>query len=201
MHDTHPNPLTPATADLRDFPFMPLDVMRLRDSDLVAEATGEEFKAAVLLWCAAWHQIPAGSIPNTERWLARHSGAGSHWKKVSEVALRGWVECSDGRLYHPVICEKVLRAWKRRQALLRRENRRLHLQSADWAAIRSQVFERDDFTCTYCHERGVELECDHVVPVASGGETTLSNLTTACKRCNRSKGSKALSAWREGTAA
>ena len=42
-----PEPLTPLEADLRGMPFMPLDVVRLTDSDLFALSTGEEFKAAL----------------------------------------------------------------------------------------------------------------------------------------------------------
>jgi hypothetical protein len=100
-------PLTPPDCDLRDFQFMPLDVLRLRDSDLSTLSTGDEFKAAVLLWCASWHQVPAASLPADERLLARHSGAGPAWKKVREVAMRGFVLCSDGRYYHPVVAEKA----------------------------------------------------------------------------------------------
>lgn len=114
MADQRPAPPVPVDLDLRDFPFMPLDVLRLRDSDLATLATGEEFKAAVLLWCASWHQVPAGSVPKDERWLARHSGAGSAWKKVREEALRGFVEHSDGRLYHVVVVEKALTSWQRK---------------------------------------------------------------------------------------
>lgn len=109
------DPLVPAEVDLRDFAFMPLDVLRLRDSDLVTHASGDAFKAAVLLWCVSWHQVPAGSIPKDEKWLARHSGAGSAWKKLRADALRGFVECSDGRLYHPVVAEKALEAWLKKQ--------------------------------------------------------------------------------------
>jgi hypothetical protein len=108
-------PLVPATVDLRDYEFMPLKVARLRDSDLVTYSTGEEFKAAVLLWCAAWHQVPAGSLPNDDRWLAKHSGAGLAWRKLKPGAMRGWVECDDGRLYHPVIAEVVLSSWDKKQ--------------------------------------------------------------------------------------
>jgi len=110
-----PAPLVPVEIDLRDFAFMPLDVLRLRDSDLSTVATGDEFKAAVLLWCIAWHQIPAGSVPNDERWLARHSGAGAKWKKVRTEALRGFVECSDGRLYHQVVAVKAIESWAKKQ--------------------------------------------------------------------------------------
>lgn len=108
-------PLVSTEVDLRDFQFMPLDVLRLRDSDLASCSTGDEFKAAVLLWCAAWHQVPAGSVPNDERWLARHSGAGSQWKKVRAAALSGFVACSDGRLYHRVVSEKAVESWAKKQ--------------------------------------------------------------------------------------
>ena len=123
MNDHKPEPLVSSDVDLRDFVFMPLDVLRLRDSDLSTVATGEEFKAAVLLWCAAWHQVPAASIPNDDRWLARHSGAGPRWGKVKVKALRGFVECADGRLYHEVVAEKALESWAKKQS--QRERTRL----------------------------------------------------------------------------
>ena len=112
-------PLTPPECDLRGLAFMPLDVARLCDSDLVALSTGEEFKAAVLLWAKAWLQLPAASLPDDPRILAHLSGAGTRWPKIAAVALRGWVKCSDGRLYHPVIAEKAREAWSFR--LLQRD--------------------------------------------------------------------------------
>lgn len=70
----------------------------------------------------------------------------------------------------------------------------------EWAELRRSVFERDDFTCTYCGERGGRLECDHIVPHSRGGSDNLSNLTTACFACNRSKRDKTLEEWRaDGT--
>lgn len=64
-----------------------------------------------------------------------------------------------------------------------------------WAALRTAVFERDDYTCQYCHSRGGKLECDHVVPVSRGGLHDMSNLKTACFSCNRSKNTKLISEW------
>ncbi|WP_307139869.1 DUF1376 domain-containing protein [Pseudoroseomonas cervicalis] len=93
---------------------MPLDVVRLIDSDLFALSTGDEFKAAVALWCKAFLQRPAGSLPDDDRILAHLSAAGARWAKVKEMALRGWVLCADGRLYHPVVAEKVVDAWQAR---------------------------------------------------------------------------------------
>lgn len=118
MTDTLPAPLTPPDCDLQDFKFMPLDVSRLRDSDLASDETPEACWAAVLLWCASWHQIPAASIPDNEQWLAKQAGYAQRgkisedWAAVKPGAMRGWVKCSDGRLYHPVVAEKAIEAWE-----------------------------------------------------------------------------------------
>lgn len=61
--------------------------------------------------------------------------------------------------------------------------------------LRFEVFKRDSFTCQYCGAVGgrVLLHCDHIKPVAEGGETTLLNLITACVDCNLGKGARQLS--------
>lgn len=93
---------------------MPLDVRRLRDSDMASLESPEACWAAVLLWSASWHQVPAASLPDDDRVLANLAGYGrvvKEWQRVREGALRGWVKCDDGRLYHPVVAEKALEAW------------------------------------------------------------------------------------------
>lgn len=118
-----PAPLTTADCDLRGLPFMPLEVQRLRDSDLALISTGDEFKAAVLLWCAAWCQVPAGSLPDDDRILAKLAGTDlKTWTTVKAVALRGWVLCADGRLYHPLVSEKAMEALPGRRAYASRAN-------------------------------------------------------------------------------
>lgn len=115
-----PQPLTPADCNLQDFQYMPLDVLRLRDSDLAARTTGEEFRCAVLLWCASWHQVPAGSLPDDDVNLANYAGFGrsiDEWNKHRAGALRGWIKCADGRLYHPVVAEKANEAWHAKHKL------------------------------------------------------------------------------------
>lgn len=107
---TSPAPLTPAECNLQDFAFMPLDVRRLLTSETWVLGTGDERAAAMCLWLESWHQIPAASLPNNPRMLA-HLAQATKWPKVQEQALRGWVLCSDGRLYHPVVAEKALEAW------------------------------------------------------------------------------------------
>jgi len=106
-----PAPLVPAEVDLRDFAFVPLEFRRLFTSETWILGNPEERCAALCLWCESWHQTPAGSVPDNDRILAHLSQAGSRWKKLRGHALRGWRKCSDGRLYHPVVCEKVMEAW------------------------------------------------------------------------------------------
>ena len=108
-------PLTSPDADLQDFPFMPLHVARLRDSDLAAEGDPEGCWYAVLLWAAAWHQLPAGSLPDNDAVLTKLCGLGRDlrtFRKHRPDALRGFVPCDDGRLYHPVVAEQVAAAWE-----------------------------------------------------------------------------------------
>jgi len=113
--DERPAPLVEADVDLRAIaPYMPLDVVRLRDSEIAAMSSAEAFRAAVLLWCAAWHEVPAASLPNDDAVLARRAGYGrevARFRRVKVAALRGFVECSDGRLYHRVVAEKANKVW------------------------------------------------------------------------------------------
>lgn len=111
MSEIRPDPFTPPECNLRGFQWMPIDTVRLLDSDLFLIASGDEFKAALALWCKSWAQVPAASLPADERLLAGLSGAGTKWKKVRDVAMRGWVMCADGRYYHAVVAEKALEAW------------------------------------------------------------------------------------------
>lgn len=111
MSDTTlPDPLVPADVDLRDFPGMWVDTDRLLRSDTWILGTSDEKAAAFTLWAESWHQVPAASLPNNDRVLAKLSQA-ERWSKSRAHALRGWVACSDGRLYHPVVAEKALEAW------------------------------------------------------------------------------------------
>lgn len=68
-----------------------------------------------------------------------------------------------------------------------------------WQAIREFVFRRDGYTCQYCGSTDSDLECDHITPVADGGGHDAENLTTACRPCNRRKGSMSIEAWRRSS--
>ncbi len=109
-----PDPMTPADCDLRDFQFMPLDIARLFGSEFHARASDGEWRAGLTLWLKSYHQVPAGSLPDDDVALARLAEYGrdlKSWRAVKDGALHGWVKCSDGRLYHPVVAEKALEGW------------------------------------------------------------------------------------------
>lgn len=106
-----PEPLVPAGIDLRDFLFTPIEFGRLFTSETWVMSNDAEKVAAITLWGKSWTEVPAGSIPSEDRMLEHLSGAGSKWKRVKPMAMRGWVLCNDSRYYHPVMCEKALEAW------------------------------------------------------------------------------------------
>lgn len=114
MADQLPPPPVPADADLRHYDDMPLEVRRLRDSEFAGVADAEVFRCGLLSWCASWHQVPAGSLPNNDADLCRLVGLGRDlktWRRIKTGALRGWMPFADGRLYHPVVSAKVIAGW------------------------------------------------------------------------------------------
>jgi hypothetical protein len=89
-------------------PKFPMDMGRLRNSQLALLADGEAFRAAVLLWGAAWESDPVGSLPDNDAALCAAAGLGRDretWKRIKDEAMRGFKLCSDGRRYHEVVCQ------------------------------------------------------------------------------------------------
>lgn len=110
-----PAPLVPADCDLTDFPFLPLVVARLRSSKawLKCKRRPELAFYLINLWTASWHERPAASLEDDDDVLADKAMCSpAQWDELREEILRGWVKCSDGRLYHPVVAEKALEAWE-----------------------------------------------------------------------------------------
>lgn len=58
--------------------------------------------------------------------------------------------------------------------------------SRDRRRRKRSVFKRDGYRCVYCGSTD-NLTLDHVVPVAAGGHSRISNLVTACEPCNTLK--------------
>ena len=95
-------------------------------------------------------------------------------------------------LYDEGLPKQLFNAW------LKEKNKKPRKRKAISNGKRFNIFNRDNFRCTYCgrssSEDGVKLEVDHIIPVAKGGKNTEENLTTACYQCNRGKNAKLLNA-------
>lgn len=53
--------------------------------------------------------------------------------------------------------------------------------------MRFAVYARDDYRCVMCGRKNVDLEVDHIFPIAKGGKSNFDNLQTLCHRCNALK--------------
>lgn len=86
-----------------------LDVHRLMASDTWALLKPEIRPWWLMLFVVGWAQAPCGAFKNDHRTIAAKIGATEDFVKVHHAdLLRGWYPCTDGRLYHKVLTEKVM---------------------------------------------------------------------------------------------
>jgi uncharacterized protein YdaU (DUF1376 family) len=79
------------------FHFNPADFAA--DKNVLA-MTAEEVGAYILLLCVAWHEEPAGTLPNDDRLLARWARLDDErWAKAKPAILSAFKSGSDGRLH------------------------------------------------------------------------------------------------------
>jgi len=64
-----------------------------------------------------------------------------------------------------------------------------HQRKSISSKLRFSVYRRDRFRCVYCGATGrqAQLQLDHCIPVAAGGDNSYWNLLTACAACNNGK--------------
>ncbi len=72
------------------------------------------------------------------------------------------------------------------------------ITTGEWLKLRKVVLERDNYICTYCHNRKPRMCVDHIIPFIQGGSHQLDNLATACPNCNASKGRRTPEQWKRG---
>lgn len=112
-----PEPPVPADCDCTDLDGFMLNVERLMASELVALSNHEVVAGALFLWCRAWKQRPAASLPDDDRVLAAFARLSlPRFRKLKSEVARGFIKCSDGRLYHPVLAAEALTAWEKKKA-------------------------------------------------------------------------------------
>ena len=134
---------------ITNYEWMPFHIDRFLDSSMLAEALFEgrrgEVLTAIMLWCKAMKQDPAGTLPDDDVQLAQMAGYGKDvaaWRAVRAGALRGWqpVEIEGERpraraprLGHPFIEPLAVKAMGRK--LGRQQSR----EATDLAVRRSRV--------------------------------------------------------------
>lgn len=119
-----PPPFVAPDVDVRDLDGFMLNVERLMASELVALSSHEVVAACVFLWCRAWKQMPAASLPDDDRVIAAYSRLpAARYRKLKVEILRGFVKCSDGRLYHRVLGEEATRAFGRKTTYMNRRDK------------------------------------------------------------------------------
>jgi uncharacterized protein YdaU (DUF1376 family) len=127
--------------DLRRFPSLPLDVQLFRDSEFVVLTSAEEFRAHFMLMFAAWHRIPAGSLPADDKLLAALAKVDQKtWKKIKNGALSGFIQHADLRLYHPLLTDTV----KKSYAVMRGNHKKTEGATAARIAQRLQRHDQRD---------------------------------------------------------
>ena len=98
--------------------------------------------------------------------------------------------------WHNKAADKAIEKWKSRGWFPADPSiARLRPATSIWIAITERIHKRDGYTCQYCGDYDVPLECDHIHPVSRGGSNEDENLCSSCMPCNRSKSNKLLSEW------
>lgn len=140
-------PLVKPEVHLADFPYMPLTIARLKSSRAWRICKRKPHLAFYMLnlWMACWHEKPAASLEDDDLTLADVAMCDDEtWKDLKKEIMHGWVKCSDGRIYHPVIADLAKEAWERKTARrhqteaarIAKEKTRLEKLEADRRAIK-----------------------------------------------------------------
>lgn len=120
-----------------------IDTERIRQSDTWALAPAETRPWLLMLWMVAWEQTPCGSMPNDDVLIAARLGLTPKvFAKQRAVLMRGWWLAEDGRLYHPVIAERVAEMVDYREKAATRKadyRARMQAQQADGQGSHAEV--------------------------------------------------------------
>ena len=135
MTSSVPAPLLTADVDLRSYDWFPFFHKRLRQSAFWKRASDAACRISVDFWSEAYEQVPAGSLPDDDHLLSDWAGFGRRdltgWQAIKAEVMSAWTLCSDGRWYHPTLCEVAAKAWSEKLVhLWERECERLRKANA-----------------------------------------------------------------------
>lgn len=102
-----PDPPYPADTITKGWRFE-LDMQRIRRSDTWVLCPREMRPWLLMIWATAFEQAPAGSLPTDHAIIAAHVDMEPRtFSANADILLRGFARHSDGRIYHPVVVERV----------------------------------------------------------------------------------------------
>lgn len=130
-------------------------------------------------------QCPQCCCAETQSYHARKRIEDPEWYKRSVAKLLQWKKDNPERVY---LQQRILKNRRLKRML---ENGTHDFTHEQWLSL----IDFWDYTCAYCDKRGGNLERDHVVPLAKGGEHTLSNIVPSCPSCNRKKETLDMRTW------
>lgn len=113
---------------------------------------------------------------NYEHRILGHKPTTDQWE--------AWLKQSD----HPT--EKLYDEHGLVKAIIRKGERQVD-QAIIW-----KVYKRDYYTCRYCGKDGIPMTVDHYQPQTLGGQTTMDNLRTCCRKCNKLKAHATIAEWK-----
>jgi HNH endonuclease len=157
-------------------------------------------KGPILLHIGASTYITNTKVPRDEyiRWKSQSSTYPIHFGTVGERAYwlfaERWYWDNENLSEQEVYALLVTREQRNRQRIARAQAI-VAMQQAPTPTVRGAipddlkqyVWNRDGGRCRQCGSN-VELQFDHVIPVAFGGATSPDNLQILCGPCNRRKG-------------
>lgn len=148
--------------------------------DLSDAEHGRYLRLLILLW-----NTPRCHIPNDPAWIASKTGRSVQaFENEIKPLLTRMCE-TDGLVYWV--------PWLKEQHLALAETGGAS-RSTYWKRQRAYVLSLSD-SCAYCGKIDENIEIDHIIPRSRGGGDNFDNLAPACRKCNRSKGSKFIAEW------
>lgn len=93
-----------------------LNVARMQNSDSWVLCSPDLRPWMMMTWVISWVQNPCGTLPCDDELIAARIGCSIEFLQVHRrFILRGWEKHSDGRLYHHVVTEEVLKMIEKRE--------------------------------------------------------------------------------------
>ena len=110
-------------------------------------------------------------------WIGRTHSAESK-KKISEV------QKGKSRV-HSKQFKKGMTPWNKGKGTKSKESQLIRA-SLEYRLWRKAIFERDNYTCVWCRQRGGEIQADHIKPFAFYPELrfAIDNGRTLCRKCH-----------------